>query len=344
MGRFFTPIRLLSAGLVLFAATVAILVLTPSGKYLVLPDKAQAVAPFVSVQGERDDHDGGGIYYVAVEIKRASILERLLPWLHDGATLVPVEDVRAPGESESEHRQEELRAMAQSQDIAAAVALKSLGYRVDLHSPGTVIVSVATDGPSAGKLQPQDIVTRVDGLPTPSVSDLRRLIGKHRPGQTVQLTIRRDGRLRKVSVKTVADPHDPGRPLIGVFTDCTTQTPTKIDLPIRVHINLGQVGGPSAGLAFALDLAEELGRNVDRGHKVVATGELCADGTVVSVGGLKQKTIGAKQAGADVFLVPAGENMKVARRYAGDMRVVPVNSYRQALHELATLPKKQRKS
>ena len=87
-------------------------------------------------------------------------------------------------------------------------------------------------------------------------------------------------------------------------------------------------------------MIEELGHDVDRGYKVAATGELCVDGTVVPVGGLKQKTIGAKRAGVDVFLVPAGENTSEARRYAGGMRVIPVNSFRQALHALATLPEK----
>ena len=77
---------------------------------------------------------------------------------------------------------------------------------------------------------------------------------------------------------------------------------------------------------------------------MAASGEICADGTVVAVGGLKQKTIGARRAGIDVFLVPAGENTAEARRYAGDMRIIPVNSFRQALRALATLPPKQPKA
>ena len=72
---------------------------------------------------------------------------------------------------------------------------------------------------------------------------------------------------------------------------------------------------------------------------MAATGEIELDGSVVPVGGVKQKVIGAKRAGADVFLVPAGDNAEVARRYAGDLRVIPVESFRQALRELATLPR-----
>ena len=186
--------------------------------------------------------------------------------------------------------------------------------------------------------------SRSTATPTPSLAELREVIGSHEPGDPVQVTVRRGPNTRRFDIKTIADPQDPSRPLIGVQTSCASQTFTKIDLPVPVHIDLGQVGGPSAGLAFGLDVAEELGHNIDRGHKVAASGEICADGTVVPVGGLKQKTIGARRAGVDVFLVPAGENAAEARRYAGGMRVIPVHSFRQALHALATLPPKQPKT
>jgi PDZ domain-containing protein len=83
---------------------------------------------------------------------------------------------------------------------------------------------------------------------------------------------------------------------------------------------------------------EELGRDVDHGYKVAATGALDPDGTVEPIGGVKQKTIGARQAGVDVFLVPAGDNARTARHYADGLRVIPVESFSQALHALATLP------
>jgi len=85
---------------------------------------------------------------------------------------------------------------------------------------------------------------------------------------------------------------------------------------------------------------QELGTNVDRGLKVVATGEMELDGTVGPIGGVKQKTYGARKAGADVFLVPAGDNATEARRYAGNLRIIPVVSFQQALSALRTLPSK----
>ena len=325
-------------------AIVGVLYIAPSDEYIFLPATAQAVAPYVKVAGERDDHDGGGLYYVAVEVRKASIFEKLFHGFHEGATLVPADEVRAPGQSERQRRKTGLRQMAQSEDIAPVVALRELGYEVDKSLPGAGIAEVSPNGPSAGKLKQGDVVVRVDGTRSPSTVDLRRLITKHRPGETVKLTLRRGGRLRTVTVKTIADPDEPARALIGVIPSCALETSDGLDLPVSVNIDVGQVGGPSAGLAFALDIVEELGRDVDHGHKVAATGALCADGTVVPVGGLKQKTIGARRAGADIFLVPVGENADLARRYAGRMRVVPVQSFRQALHELATISRKEKKS
>jgi PDZ domain-containing protein len=107
---------------------------------------------------------------------------------------------------------------------------------------------------------------------------------------------------------------------------------------VPVTIDAGNVGGPSAGLAFALEVMEKLGRDVDHGHRVAATGEIELDGSVGEIGGVKQKTIGARKAGVDVFLVPAGDNAEEARRYADGLRIVAVQNFRQALSALATLP------
>jgi len=145
--------------------------------------------------------------------------------------------------------------------------------------------------------------------------------------------VRRGNASRTLAVRTVPDPGDPKAPIIGIRI---SQGAT-ITLPRKVQIDLGGVGGPSAGLPFALDVLEQLGRDVDHGLKVAATGELDLDGSVRPIGGVKQKTFGARKAGVDVMLVPAGENASVARRYAGKLRVVPVESFQQALHALSTV-------
>jgi PDZ domain-containing protein len=186
-------------------------------------------------------------------------------------------------------------------------------------------------------VEPTDVIVGVDGRPVRQTAGLRRLISRHRPGETVRLSVRTPKGLEALRVRTVADPHDAGRPVIGVLVDQATQ----VKLPFPVKIDAGSIGGPSAGLAFALDIVRELDGDITRGHRVAATGEINADGSVSPIGGVKQKIFGARQADVDVFLVPAGDNAQVARKYADGVRVVPVESFRQALRALATLPRRR---
>jgi PDZ domain-containing protein len=330
---FLTPGRLLATGATLLALVAVVLWIAPSDQYLLLPDRADPVAPLVTVKGGRDSADGGGIYFVAAVLRRAKLFEEIFPSIHEGASLIPEEQVDGD-RSEQQRRRADLRAMARSQDIAAAVALKELGYNVTVRRIGALISQVATDSPAEGHLESGDVVVGVDGAPVRGLRDLGRLIRLHRPGERVKLSVRTSEGLRSVTLRTTHDPHDRKRAIIGVLAVQAAQ----VKLPIPVNIDSGSIGGPSAGLAFALDVMEELGRDVDHGHRIAATGELEADGTVLPVGALEQKTIGARRAKVDVFLVPAGDNAREARRHAGGLRIVPVRSFRQALQALATLP------
>jgi Lon-like protease len=314
-----------------------VLWLWPSDEFLLLPDKARPVAPLVEVRGGKDPTGPGQIYFDAIVIRRAKLFEKLFPWLHRDATLVPEEQINPPGVNDTQRLKEDLREMARSQDIAAAVALKYLGYKVIEKPTGALITDVLAGSPAerAG-LEPTDVIVAADGHPVLKSTDLRPLISRRRPGQSVRLSVRSPRGLREYRVRTVADPHRAGRPVIGVLVVQAAQ----VKLPFPVKIDAGSIGGPSAGLAFALDVVRELDGDITHGHRVAATGEINLDGSVTPIGGVKQKIFGARQADVDVFLVPAGDNAQVARKYAGGVRVIPVESFRQALHALATLRKK----
>lgn len=325
--------KLAAAGLVLGAIAVGALWILPSDSYLLLPDTAKPLADKVQIEGERRNPPGG-IYYVDVVVRQASLLEELAgPTRPDGADIVPRHALVPPGSDFGERRRQNLRLMERSEEIAAAVALRELDYDVEADPEGALVSGVAEDAPAAGKIAPTDVIVGVDGDAVRTPDDLRRLIGRREPGETVRLRVRRGGETSEVRVGTIESPDEAGRPIVGIAVEQFAE----IELPIDVEIDLGGVGGPSAGLAFALDIVEELRGNVDRGLEVAATGELALDGEVLPVGGVKQKVIGARRSGADVFLVPAGDNAATARRHAGDLRVVPVESFRQALRALATL-------
>jgi Lon-like protease len=310
----------------------------PSDKYLLIPDSAHPAAAVVSVKGEKPDRDSGGIYFLDVQERPATQLEVDFPGLApDGSSFVPASQVELPGVSQSQNLQFELQEMATSQQIAAAVALRELGYKVGVSDSGALIVAIGPGTPAEGKLVPGDVIVSVDAHRVQTTDEARRLLRLHRPGDVVSLGVRNKSGLRTISVKTIADPSDRSRPLVGVLLEQAAH----ITLPFPVTIDTGNIGGPSAGLAFALEVLEKLGRNVDRGYKVAATGEIFLDGAVGPIGGVQQKTFGARQSGVDILLVPAGDNARVARRYAGPLRVIPVETFRQALHALATLPPKR---
>lgn len=333
------PLRLAGVIVALGLAALLALWLIPSGDYILLPDRAKPVAPLVTVPHEGIAPGGGrgGIYYTDVLVRRATLLEQLIPGLHGGATIVPAHAINPPGVNDAQRRQADLRDMTRSQDIAAAVALRKLGYKVVARPTGVLVNAVAATAPAASKLRPGDLITAVDGKPVLTIKALRTAMAARRPGDQVRYTVRRGGETAQVALRTIASPADAKRAIAGF----APEQGTDLKLPVAVQIDAGEVGGPSAGLAFALDVLVELGRqDLAKGNVVASTGEIFLDGSVGPVGGIQQKTIGARRAGATIFLVPAGDNATEARRYAGEMRVVPVESFQQALSALATLPAK----
>jgi Lon-like protease len=328
--RWLSPARLAGIGLFLLGAAAFVLWLAPADGYDIrLVDPAHPVDPLVKVPGEKPSKRLGPIYFVDVRERPARLLERLVPWVRaDGSSLVP-----APPISHSLERRLGRLDMSDSQKIAAVVALDHLGYDVEAKTGGVNVVLVQPGTPAAKVLRPGDLIVAADGQPVKSVLRLRELLARHRPGDVVEVRFRRAGKLHKERVRTIADPEDGKRAIIGV----SASDQLEVRLPVKIRIDAGDIGGPSAGLAFALDIVQELGRNVAHGHRVAATGELALNGAVGPIGGVKQKTLGARRAGVDVFLVPAGDNAQEARRYAGDLRIVPVQNFPQALRSLATL-------
>ena len=327
-----TPGRLFALGLVLFAVAVALYVV-PSNEYIFLPDKAHPVAPLVTVPGGKDPLHGG-VYFVDVVVRKATILEKLFGGLHKGADLYPASAVNPPGVGDQQRRRIDLQDMVHSQQIAAAVALRAAGKHVVLRSTGALIDQVVAGMPAVGKLEPDDVIVSIDRKPVRNPHDVFVAMSSHKIGDVVAIAVRRGKQTLIERMRTVTSGgKPPRRPVVGVIVEPAVD----IHLPFPVSIDAGNVGGPSAGLAFALEVLEKLGHNVVHGHKIAATGEIFPDGSVGPIGGIKQKTIGAREAGVDAFLVPAGENARDARKEAGGLRIIPVESFQQALHALATL-------
>ena len=312
--------------------TALVLWRLPADDVLFVPHRAEPLAGKVEVEGGRTNA-AGDVYYVDLFVRRIRLLEELLPFTRpEGSTLVSEEVLAPTGETDAERDRQNAEDMKRSEETAAVVALRALGYDVVATPNGVLVTSVAPDVPAATSLDPGDVIVGVDGTPVRTPPELRAEIGRRQPGDDVRLTVRRGQKSMDVAVRTIASPQDASRAIVGILVDQSA----RIELPFDVDIDLGRVGGPSAGLPFALEIARQLGRDVTHGCRIAATGALALDGTVVPIGGIKQKTIGARRADVDYFLVPVGENAEDARENAGGLQIIPVESFQQALRRLAT--------
>ncbi|MBM3658814.1 MAG: PDZ domain-containing protein [Actinobacteria bacterium] len=235
--------------------------------------------------------------------------------------------------------------MDQSQDIAKTVALRRLGYDVPPRPSRVQVIDVVCDGPSAGRLQLGDVIVAVDGTPVTTADEVRPLIVAKRPGDTVEFAVERAGVRQTVPVELGKRPKPPPArtgeekivdPDAGAgYAGIISQTDRRHDIPVAVSIDTARVSGPSAGLAFSLAIIDDLteGNLTGRGD-VAVTGTINEDGSVGPVGGVAQKAVAAREAGARLMLVPADE-VADARAHAGAMKVVGVRTLDDALAALA---------
>ena len=216
-------------------------------------------------------------------------------------------------------RDENTAAMADSQQEAVAVALRELGRPV---TEKAVVAQVLPEGPARGRLEKGDVVTAVDGTRVEHAPEITQLIQKSTG--PVTLTLRRGDEERTVTLTPVARE---GRRLIGILVQPT------FSFGVDVAIHAGDVGGPSAGMMFGLGVYDTLTPGaLTGGQRIAGTGTLDSEGDVGPIGGIAQKMVGAKEAGATAFLAPRANCGEVVGHVPDGLVVTPVNSFSQARH------------
>jgi PDZ domain-containing protein len=311
------------------------------------PGDASPASARIDVSGLATYPMDGQVFFVTVGTPRLTALGWLVGTLDGDKVDVYTEKEVFGDQTEQENRQENLRLMTYSKDFAEYVALSKLGYPVSVANGGVVIESLcleaASDGscarqsPAAAVLQTHDIITAVDATPINVVPDLQTaLSGKH-AGDTATLTIKRGDQTLEVPVQLTTS--DDGRAIVGFIPNPSPPDSITFSFPFDVNIDSGQIGGPSAGLAFSLALLDELTPGeLSGGVDVAATGTISPGGAVGPIGGLKQKTIAVMRTKAKLFLVPASEWAEAEAAAKGsDLKVVGVNTLDDALAELGTL-------
>ncbi len=300
------------------------------------PGSARSTEPLVEVpRGEGYRTPGEVLFTTVSVVTRPSYLQALWGWVDGDIDVFPSKAIYGD-QSADESRRYNLALMDTSKLVAAKVAFEKLGYEVATRGSGVLIVAVEPDLPVSGVLRPGDVVTRIDAKPVRLDTDLIAAIRGHRPGDEVHLVLERAGVKRPVEVDVALSPRpeDREQPMLGVQVQTRD---LRFDLPFDVTIDSGSVGGPSAGLAFTLALLDRLTPgSLTGGHRVAVTGEIGPSGQVIQVGGVAQKAVAAREAGAELFLVPASEAAE-ARAHAGAMEVARVGTLDDALKALSRL-------
>ena len=291
--------------------------------YVEAPGRTQPVLSLIDIDGTETYESKGKLLLTTINVGRSNLYGAIRGWIDDDLRLVPEREVIPPGQTEEEYEQAQVSLMDQSKIAAVARALRRVvDYPLDT-SRGVIIHLVVAGTPAEGRLFVGDVITEVNGEPLRGLPQLQRLV-KEANGSALRLTVEplEGGRSRTV---TLTPQLREDGPVIGV-----SAIP---NFPVDVRIESGEIGGPSAGLMWAVGVADLLTRvDLTGGQVVAGTGTVDLGGGVGAVGGIDLKIVSAERAGADMFLLPRGNVPEV--RAAGDIELVPVATVAEAIEVL----------
>ena len=292
--------------------------------------KDQSGKPLITITGHPVYPTTGHLNMVSITYEggpghQFNVFTALRAWLNPHEAVVPQSEIFAPGQSQQSVTKQDQVQMTSSQESATAAALHQVGIA---YQTVAEVVSVKKGLPAYGKLKPGDLITAVDGQPVTGTTRLTTLIKAH-AGQPITVTFRRGGTTQHTQV-TAAQVD--GRPVLGV------EVQDHYQFPFTVTIQIGQIGGPSAGTMFALGIIDKIStENLTGGKFIAGTGEISANGVVSPIGGIQQKMIAARDAGATVFLAPAGNCSDTRGAVPAGLRVVKISTLSGAVSALENI-------
>jgi Lon-like protease len=285
--------------------------------------------PIIQISGHRTYPTTGNLNLVTVSYTGGpgtdfNIFSALRAWLTPNDAVVPASEIYSPGQTQQQVVQQDTQEMLGSQQDAAAAALCYLNIS---YKTIDSVAATVKGTPAAGVLQPGDVITAVDGQQVDCHHDVVSMIRNRKPGGSVTLTIQRGGATKSITLTTK---NVSGEAVVGVQL-----APPKYVFPFTVKINLPGIGGPSAGLMFALGIIDKLSpSSLTAGRFIAGTGEISPTGVVEPIGGIQQKMAGARSAGATIFLTPAANCPNTAGAVPPGLRLVRVNTLASAISEL----------
>ncbi|HSA53346.1 MAG TPA: PDZ domain-containing protein [Yinghuangia sp.] len=288
--------------------------------------------PVIEVVGAQTYPASGHLNMTTVSVTSKSydmpLLTAFVGWVKGDADVVPKGDLYPDDKTEKEVEQENAEEFTSSQEHAKIAAFRKLGIAVEEQ---VIVATVAKGMPATGHLHAGDIILSVDGVPVRTPDEVGAAITRHKPGETVQFVVDpadARGTQRTIAVATAAA-EDDGRAVVGITPGVLPK------FPFQVTIHLEDVGGPSAGLMFALGIIDTLSPGDLTGGKFVAgTGTIDDEGNVGPIGGVQMKTIAAERAGAKYFLTPKANCTEAAKEKPGGLTLVEVETLDEAVAAL----------
>jgi PDZ domain-containing protein len=294
--------------------------------YAIGPGPARSVEPLIRFEDETRYESEGRFVLTTIRYTQLTGLGLLSAWLDPDRRVVERSALFAPGESRDEERERSISQMDSSKLNATSVVLESLTEYPREHGQGVLIQGVVPGCAADGELFPGDLILAIDGEPTDSYRQARRVIESAASGATLTFDLSVDGEPETASL--VREPCGGSEdPLVGVSMIN--------NFPFEVTISSGGIGGPSAGLMWALGLYDLLTPgDITGGRTIAGTGEIALDGRVAPIGGIGEKLAAAADSGASVFLVPEA-NLEEARA-SGDrgLELVPIATFEDAISYL----------
>lgn len=279
----------------------------------------------VEIEGEETDETAGHLNMTTVSVRTNMTLAQALGrWLLTDDSLIPIEQILPPDVSEEEMQENNEQAFVSSEASATVAAMNHLGR------PTLVAVhDTVSDSAAQGVIEPEDIITAVDGTAVDKPGTVQEIVRAKAPGDSIELDIKRGEEERTETITLGEHPEDPSVPLLGITM---TSEPAE---DVSVNYNLNDIGGPSAGMIFSLAVIDKLTPGELNGGKFVAgTGTISEDGTVGSVGGVEHKVVAAHEAGAELFLAPADNCADALSSETGDMVIASVENLDDAVEAM----------
>ncbi|MCU1492507.1 MAG: hypothetical protein JWO62_271 [Acidimicrobiaceae bacterium] len=354
------PAMLVAAGVVVVAVVVAAFVAVPY--YAITPGSGLNVSTLISVPKPLDHQHLGGVLLTDVEVIQLHALSYLYYELDSGAQVVSSSQL-VGNASNAQYERQGVIDMYNARQAATVVGLHELGYSVRAVPNGVIVYQLEAGSAAAHGLAIGDVVESVDGHAVRTIAGLVSRLGDYRPGTLVSLALRNlftsarsSVRLRLGELRVEGSGSSATEICAGAGTDTSLQPLTvhgapaeclgispeqayaTVGLPFKVSISSDGIVGPSAGLAFTLGLIEKLDhQDLTAGLKVAATGTMSVTGQVGDVGGVAQKTIAVRDAGAAVFFVPPPEYKTALANAGPTLKVLSVATIGQAISDLEQL-------